>query len=134
MAKQTFMSRVKAYRKLHPRCSQVDAMKKLKGTTVSGTKRKKAVTGAPKAKRKVSGFPMVSGVTRKRKRIPAATSRARTAHTTTYSRGMAIIRKIDAMEAKYKKAKNAEERKLLATLINAEHDKLDQVQKKRKSA
>lgn len=129
------MSRVKAYRKLHPRCSQVDAMKKLKGTTVSGTKRKKRTVGAvPKTKRKI-GFPMVSGVTRKRKRIPAATSRTRsTAPKTEYSRGMAIIRKIETMEAKYKKAKTNEEKKLLAVLINAEHDKLDQIQKKRKSA
>jgi len=132
MAKKTFMSRVKAYRKEHPRCSQVEAMKKLKGTTVSGvTRKKKAVISKPKSR---VGFPMVAGINRKRKRIPAATSRPRTTATTAYSRGMAIIRKIDAMEAKYKKAKTADEKKLLAVLINAEHDKLDAIQKKSKSA
>jgi hypothetical protein len=140
--KQTFMSRVKAYRKEHPRCSQVDAMKKLAGkkvgTTVKATKRvpsgyKRGNSTGPSQVH--TGTLTISG-TRKRKAAPKArkitgTAPARkisTSHTENVIKLAKLIgSKIDRMENQYKAEKTKDVKHIIALAINAEHAKLNRL-------
>lgn len=129
MAKQTFMARVKAYRKLHPRTSQVEAMKKLSGKKVT----KRRVTGVktqkPVARKK-------SVVRTERVTVIGAARKKSPTHKidSLYRTGMIIIGRIDKMEAELKKTKNKDVRALLIGLINGEHDKLDMIKKQAKKS
>lgn len=120
MAKQTFMSRVKAYRKLHPRCSQVEAMQKLKG--------KKAVTGTKKA---VGAVKRKTTVKTKRpvtvKKTVTVSRRVGTIGSV--KQGEKILREIDRLEKKRKAIKNRELRDIVQLEINARHDKLKQIKR-----
>ena len=120
MAKQTFMGRVKAYRKLHPRCSQVDAMKKLKGTTVSGTKKKRKATVIRK----------ITGAAKKPVTIKKTVSVSRKVGTIgSVKQGEKLLREIDRLEKKRKAIKNKELRDIVQLEINARHDKLKQIKR-----
>jgi hypothetical protein len=113
MAKQTFMARVKAYRKLHPRTSQVDAMKKLAGKKPA----KRAVGTAKKAKKKsIIKTERITtiGSTRKKSTSPLA-------------RQIAIACKIEGLELLLKVTRGTVARNDIKRLINAEHDKLERV-------
>ncbi len=110
MAKQTFMARVKAYRKLHPRTSQVEAMKKLAGKktvkkTGTGNRFVKAVTKVRKSvprKKSVVRTEKVTviGSPRRKRRVSSPRLVSTTRVDSLYKNGMAILRKIDGMEAK----------------------------------
>ncbi len=136
MAKQTFMSRVKAYRKLHPRTSQVEAMQKLAGKKVKKSPVKTKARKPVARKKSVVRTEKVTviGSHRRKRRVSSPRLVSTTRVDSLYKNGMAILRKIDGMEAKLKHAKSKSERSLLITLINAEHDKLDKIQKRAKSA
>lgn len=112
-----FFVRVKKYRKEHPRASQQQAMKALKGKkSVSGTKRKvagtKAVTGT-KRKRRVSGVAASAKIIGKRTTVSGI------------DRAKAIVRDIDRLEAKRARETKRELKDIIQLAINAKHDKLD---------
>jgi hypothetical protein len=130
MAKQTFMARVKAYRKLHPRTSQVEAMQKLAGKKTTRSKAHGTVKARKPVARKKSVVvtKKVTVIGSARRKSPAQKVNS------SYTTGMSIIRKINAMEAKLKKLKNRDERSFLIVLINAEHDRLDLLKKRVKKS
>jgi hypothetical protein len=115
--------KAKAYVKAHPRTSFQDAIQKVKGgKSVSGVKRKKAVTGT---KRKA-----VTGTKRKRVTgVKVASSVGRVGATDPIKKGKAIVGKIDSLTQQRAKEKNKEMKLLLAYAINAEHDKLDKLKR-----
>ena len=117
MAKQTFMARVKAYRKLHPRTSQVEAMKKLAG--------KKPVT-------KKKAAPKKKSIT-KTERITTIGSKTRKT-SSPIQRGISISKRIEDLEILLKNTSGTEAKNKVKRLINAEHDKLDAVTRNLKSA
>lgn len=114
MAKQTFMSRVKAYRKEHPHCSQVEAMKKLKGKTVSGPAKRKTVAGTKTKRPRIEGKKVVAST--RPTGVKAAGYRI--------ARGIKILKEIDKLEAKAKEVKNKDLKTLYYVEINGLHKKL----------
>lgn len=128
MAKNTFMSRVKAYRKLHPRSSQVDAMKKLAGKKpakrkVGATKTgpKMLIAGRKPKKRSITKTERITTIGRKKSSSPV-------------QRGVNISKKIDDLELLLKNTSGTTAKNHVKRLINAEHDKLDAITKNLKSA
>lgn len=117
MAKQAFMARVKAYRKLHPRTSQVEAMKILAG-------KKARVAGVKKPKKK-------SII--KTERITTIGSHKTKTHSP-MQRGISISRKIEDLEILLRNTTGITAKNHVKRLINAEHDKLDAITKNLKSA
>lgn len=118
-------TRAKEYQKQHPRTSWADCIQKVKGkgkSTVSGVKKKRkaAVTGPVKRK------PV--------KRASVGRAPATRSASNPYQKAMSIVSKIDRMEDKLKQTKGREARKVIQVFINKEHDKLDALTKKRRSA
>lgn len=118
------MSRVKAYRKLHPRCGQVDAMKKLAGTKPKKRTVAKKV-GAPKKAKKKSIV--------KTERITTI-GKVRKKTSSPVTRGVSISRKIEDLTVLLKNTSGTTAKNHVKRLINAEHDKLDAITKNLKSA
>lgn len=138
MAKQTFMARVKAYRKLHPRTSQVDAMKKLAGT------KPKKVGAKPKKKTtvKITKRVPASGNKRGNSTGPSTvhtgtltiSGRKKNSSASPISKGISISRKIEDLTVLLKNTSGIEAKNKIKRLINSEHDKLDAITKNLKSA
>lgn len=128
MAKKAdnFFVRVSKYRKEHPRATQEQAIAKLRGTKVSGVKKKTATSGVKKVPRKKTVI--------KTERLTTIGSVAKksTVKNAALTKGMAVIRKINSLEAKLKKTKGKDARDLIKTVINGEHDKLDIIKKQAK--
>lgn len=104
------MSRVKAYRKLHPRATQVSAMKALAG-------KKPVKKSAPKKK----------SVTRTVK-VASVGARKKTASPT--SRAISISRKIEDLEVLLKHTSGTERKNAVKRMINAQYDLLDNIKLK----
>ncbi len=107
MAKRNYMAEVAEYRKLHPRCGQVEAMKKLAPKKHVGAVKSKPVHIVSGKGRKVTS-PLVKSI--------------------------AIAKKIEDLEMLLKAASKTETKNIIKRLINAEHDKLDILTKNLKSA
>ena len=115
------MSRVKAYRKLHVRTSQVEAMKKL-----AGTKAKK-IGAKPKAapkKRSITKVQKITTIGAHKKKSSASP----------ISKGISISKKIEDLTILLKNTSGIEAKNKIKRLINSEHDKLDAITKNLKSA
>lgn len=107
--------RAKAYVKDHPRTSFQDAIQKVKGKKVSGTK--------PKAK--------VAGTKRPRTTSPAkvASTRPRIHHTGAIAKAKKIVADIDKLERERKALKNREMKDIYALEINKLHRQLKTLKK-----
>lgn len=109
--------RAKAYVKAHPRTSFQDAIQKVKGKAkVSGVKRK---TKAPVVRKAIKRVSKVI------KAVRPAKTRFEVVGKTPYNAAMSLLKEIEKLEKKYKKAKTKAEKDVLAFLINKQHDKLD---------
>jgi hypothetical protein len=124
--KDNIFVKAKAYHKLHPKTAWADCIQKVKGKKVSGTKKK--VSGS--VKKKISAPAKVGA---KRKRIPVASSRVSSPKKSTLQQGRVLVRRIEVLELKRKQEKARELKDLLQLEINACHDRLDAI-KKRKTA
>lgn len=116
-----FFVRVKKYRKEHPRATQQQAMKALKGKKASTVK-----------KRKVSGVKAVGSVKRKR-RVAGVTASAkvsgRSASVTGIAKAKSLVADIDRLEAKRARETKRELKDIIQLEINAKHDKLDAIKR-----
>src|SRR5579862_871249 len=85
-----------------------------------------------KAAKQLSGVKVVSGVKKPRKKSVTKTERIVTVGAkprSVYTHGLGIIKMIDKLEEKRKKAKSKIEKDLIQRVINSEHDKLDRLTK-----
>lgn len=122
MAKQTFMAKVKAYRKLHPRTSQVDAMKKL--AAKKPVIKKKAVGSAKKAKKKsIIKTERITTIGRAKKQPGPSMATAAN-----------LSNRIDDLESLLKKTRGVDAKNKVKRLINSYHDKIDIILKNHRSA
>jgi len=95
-------------------------MKKLKGTTVSGTKKKRKATVIRK----------ITGAAKKPVTIKKTVSVSRKVGTIgSVKQGEKLLREIDRLEKKRKAIKNKELRDIVQLEINARHDKLKQIKR-----
>lgn len=107
------------YRKLHPRTSFQDAIKKVSGKKVSGTKKKTVkVTGVKKTKKAVA-----------RPAVAAKTVNVRVGKIGAIAKAEKLVKEINALEAKRKKIAGRELRDIYALAINAKHRELNGVKK-----
>lgn len=122
----------KAYVKLHPRTSFRDAIQKVKGKkTVSGIKRKSSAKVKPVARK-----PKKETVTRTT-RVTATVGRAvgRVSSVDAAEKtGLKLLNNINRLTLKLRATKGTDAKNFIKRLINAEHDKLDALTKKIKSA
>lgn len=125
------MSRVKAYRKLHPRTTQIEAMKKLAGkkpakkhkkTTVHERVKKIAKAASPR-KRSIVKTERVTTIGSHKRKTGSG-----------LQRGISISRRIDDLELLLKNTAGTTAKNHVKRLINAEHDKLDAITKHLKTA
>lgn len=130
--KQTFMSRVKAYRKLHPRISQVDAMKKLSGTTATGKKGKVAAKPRKAVGAVKKAAPKRKTVIRTEKLQTIGRVKKRTSGTG-LAAAEAIVKKIDSLHKKVAATKNPELKNIYKLATNAQYDKLDAIKRNLKA-
>lgn len=114
-----------AYRKAHPRTSFQDAIQKVKGGKVSGTKKKKAVAGA-KPKRKAAA-PKRTAVKRVTVNVGRVAPKPVSRIAGTQTKAMKIAKEIEALEQKRKGLKGAEVRDINARTINAKHRELNRL-------
>lgn len=115
------------YRKQHPRTSFQDAIKKVSGTKVSGTKKIGAV------KKKVSGTRKMGSVKTKMSGTPKRKVSG-TGAIGGFAKARAISGKIGSLETKRKKLTKKIERDIIQLEINAEHRKLDALMRQLKRA
>lgn len=117
-----YFTRVAQYQKAHPRASREHAMKMV-SKEISGTKKK--TVGAIKKPRKKS-------VTKTERITTIGTNKRRAASPTT--KAISIAKKIEDLEIVLKNTPGTTAKNHLKRLINLEHDKLDAITTKLKSA
>ncbi len=122
--------KAKAYRKIHPNVSFQDAIQKVSGKSakpVSGVKKKRKVSGVKSAVgvRRKAVKRAVSGVVAKR-RIGKAVN-------TKVDRLQGHVIEINRLEGLRKRAKTADVKNAYQRLINAQHDKIDAIGKRKRA-
>lgn len=124
--KDNLFSRAKAYVVDHPRTTYQEAIQKLSGKKVSGTKK---VSGVKKSVGKVTGKPKVAGT---RKRIAGGARVASTngqkstlGRLTGIPKAEALLRDIDRLERKRAKVTHKELRDIIQLEINSKHHALN---------
>lgn len=115
---------VKKLRKEHPKMSFRDAQKKAGIIYRSGSK-PKAVAGVKKPKKRT--------VTRT-ERVTSIGSVKKAPVKSMVQRGESILRQIDSLTEKMKAARGVDAKNFFKRAINAEHDRLDSLTKKRKAS
>jgi hypothetical protein len=124
--------RAKAYVKAHPRTSFQDAIQKVKGKkTVSGVKRKAATVSKPTARKPKKET--VTKTTRVTATVGKAIGRIGSVNSAEKA-GLKLLANINRLTVKLRTTKGTDAKNFIKRLINAEHDKLDSLNKKLKRA
>lgn len=136
-ALKKYRNALKRYRKDHPNVPYAQAQqavsKQMKDGTISGTrKRKRKVGKAPVSQKKAMGSPRKKRTTRR----ATVSGTGKTATIGRVERGAELVKKINSLERRRQRLKDAELRDLVQLEINSCHDQLDRIKSsyKRKSA
>jgi hypothetical protein len=123
MAKKAdnYFVKVAKYQKEHPRASREQAMKAVSKSIAGGKKRSVGAVVVKPRKRSVTETERITAVGKSKKHNPV-------------QQGISISKRIEDLEILLKNTRGVQERNKVKHLINAEHDKLDAITKRLRSA